>query len=486
MVAPATILVAAAFALSPNRLKWPLWLRAGWAIFVFVVLAALLKLLVGSPLHPAIAAEPGLAFWERLLLACWWFLGARLLIGLVRFIVLLERRPRETQILTDLTAGAVYVAAVLAIVNFVFSVPIGGLVATSGVIAIIVGLALQNTLGDVFSGIAVGLERPYRAGDFVWVEGGIEGQVRLVTWRSTHIMTVENDIAIIPNSVIAKIRLVNHSRPTAMRGTTIEVALDPGVAPERCIGILGDAVHSAGRMLLQTPRPEILCAGVAGDGCVYRLSFWVMDSERLPAATSVLLTEVHRHLRLNGIGLAVRATLNVVRPAMATLAELLEQSDLFGVLDAEDRNKLAEHFTEIRLGKGEVLFREGEKPEALYIIGAGVAEATVTEDGKTRVLRHFREGESLGATGLITGAPFAATATALTRLTVFKLDREALGAALKAQPRLAHGLETLAKSGQAALRRDAATFADTHQAEPEIFLSGLRHLVRLLKSRNTV
>lgn len=72
-------------------------------------------------------------------------------------------------------AGAIAVATLLAIVNFAFEVPIRGLVATSGVIAIVLGLALQSTLSDVFSGIAVGLERPYKAGDLLWVEGGIEG-----------------------------------------------------------------------------------------------------------------------------------------------------------------------------------------------------------------------------------------------------------------------------------------------------------------------
>jgi small-conductance mechanosensitive channel len=83
------------------------------------------------------------------------------------------------------------------------------MLATFGVIAIVLGLALQSTLADVFSRVAVGLERPYKLGDLLWVEGDIEGMVVQVSRKSTQIRTRQNNIAIVPNSVIAKSRLVN-------------------------------------------------------------------------------------------------------------------------------------------------------------------------------------------------------------------------------------------------------------------------------------
>jgi small-conductance mechanosensitive channel len=93
------------------------------------------------------------------------------------------------------------------------------LLATSGVIAIVLGLALQSTLSEVFSGIVVGIERPYQPGDLLWVEGDVEGYVVQVNWRSTHIATAQHNIAIVPNSIIAKSRLVNRSAPTPLRAT---------------------------------------------------------------------------------------------------------------------------------------------------------------------------------------------------------------------------------------------------------------------------
>jgi len=144
-------------------------------------------------------------------------------------------RPRKTQIVSDLLAGAIYVAVALAVINYVFAVPIADLVATSGVVAIVLGLALQSTISDVFSDIAVGLEHAYEPGDLLWVEGGVEGLVLQISWRSTQIATPHDSVAIVPNSIMAKSRLENCSAPTPMRGITVTVSINAGVDPQHCL-----------------------------------------------------------------------------------------------------------------------------------------------------------------------------------------------------------------------------------------------------------
>ncbi len=480
---PMTLAICAVLLIPQKRMKWPIWLRASWSVGIFVVLTLLMCRLIGSPLHPQFdSLQPGIKFWEKLVEASWWLLGARGAIGLMRLIVVLEQRPRETQIISDLAAGAVYIATGLAIVNFVFAVPIGGLLATSGIIAIVLGLALQSTLADVFSGIAVGLERPYRAGDLIWVEGGIEGQVIQFTWRSTQIVTGENNIAIVPNSVIAKAHLVNRSRPTKVRGDTLEVRLDPSIPPERCLEALTAAVRSC-RSLLTTPAPKVACTGLYGDGCIYQLSYSVASSSQLAVANHELLTEIHRHLRFAGIALAVAGTASVLAAAVPTPAELLQQSDLFGVIEKAQRDLLASHFKMIFLHAGETLIQQGARPEALYLMAAGVAEVTIADPTGPRIVHYLKPGESLGALGLITGASYAATATALTALKAYRLDKDDIAAAMITLPELAQGLEALAQRGQAALRDDAAAHDDDKHVQSTVFLSRLRSFIHLLQSR---
>jgi small-conductance mechanosensitive channel len=81
----------------------------------------------------------------------WWMWAAWFLVGFLRAFLIVEHRPRESKLLQELLAGLIYLAAVFAIIAYVLDLPVRGLLATSGVVAIILGLALQSTL-SVFRG----------------------------------------------------------------------------------------------------------------------------------------------------------------------------------------------------------------------------------------------------------------------------------------------------------------------------------------------
>ena len=87
------------------------------------------------------------------------------------------------------------------------------LLATSAVGAVVVGFALQDTLGNFFAGLAIQIEKPFRVGHWIRV-GGREGQVQEVTWRATKLRTKDGQFLIVPNSVISKDAILNYSEPT--------------------------------------------------------------------------------------------------------------------------------------------------------------------------------------------------------------------------------------------------------------------------------
>jgi CRP-like cAMP-binding protein len=201
-------------------------------------------------------------------------------------------------------------------------------------------------------------------------------------------------------------------------------------------------------------------------------------------AQNQLLTAMHRHLRAAGIALSVAGEATVPAAPAPTPAEMLEKSDLFGMIEPAQRDLLASHFETINLQTGETLIRQGAEPDALYVLASGAVEVTVAAPpAPPRTVNHMRPGESLGAIGLITGAKYAATATALTPVKAYRLDKDALAEAIQAQPALVRGLEVLAKRGQAALRRDAAACEQDQHGESEMFLSRLRNLLHVLQSR---
>jgi small-conductance mechanosensitive channel/CRP-like cAMP-binding protein len=428
------------------------WVRLGVKTAVFAAISVTLPFVVGSPLHPHFDAEPGEQVLEQLLEAAWWLMAGRALVGAGRAFVVVENRPRETRLVSDLLAGLVYVCTALAIVNFAFDVPVRGLLATSGIIAIVLGLALQSTMSDVFSGVALGVERPYELGDMVWFEGGIEGRVVLVTWRSTHVQTGDDDIAILPNSVVAKSRLINRSHPTPVRSETVAVVLNSKAPPERCLAILANAAQSC-RHLQAHPAPSVSIGTLAGDGIRYVVSYAVSDSNLIVAARTELLGQIHRHLRFTGIGFAVPGLpAPDVQPAAGPRA-LLEASDHFSALPEKDRDGIAAHLVERTFAPGDVLQQQGNA-RSVFIIGSGTVAITSTIDGEVRRLGTLSPGMFIGLVGLLVGEPYGVVATVLTRCTAYELPGDDLKAIMARYPRLADALVQTAQQIHASLAAD--------------------------------
>ncbi len=476
----ASVLLLVAIVVPRRQQSWPAWLRMAWHLASFAAVTVLVQRSLGSPFAPHFdTLDPDHRLWQQAIEAGWWVLAGRVAAGVARVFIVLKHRPRESRILSDLLGGVITVATGLAVVTFAFSVPIGGLLATSGVVAIVLGLALQSTLSDVFSGIAVGLEKPYAVGDLLWVEGGIEGIVLQVNWRATQIHTFDHNVAIVPNSIIAKARLINRSQPTPRRSYGLDIKVDANAAPAACTAALEAAVLNCGS-ILDDPAPTVLCRDLAGDGLVYRIAFSVATSSMLLGAQSELYRRVHHHLQCAGISLALPGKGRPRRVERPTLVQLLDRSELFSALPDAHRVALAEQFAPLTLAAGDGLLVQGEVPEALLMIAAGTVGVSLPDVAGPRLVNRLGPGETLGAASLVTGSAFTANATALTPLQLYRMDRAGLAAALTADPTLATALEALADRVLQSMRRDPASSETEELAQPGVFLERLRHVFRLL------
>ena len=169
------------------------------------ILAAFLIAHGTSPLPGAGGFPAGaVGAWYRALSVIWWLIAARVIVNLILLVRGRDARSREARLFSELVAAVIYLTAVLIIFNSVLDLPVNGVLATSGVIAIVLGLALQSTLADVFAGIAVGLEKPFHLGDRVSLGSGVEGLIVRISWRSITIQTDGDDLVTMPNSIVAK------------------------------------------------------------------------------------------------------------------------------------------------------------------------------------------------------------------------------------------------------------------------------------------
>lgn len=382
----------------------------------------------------------------------WWLAASWLFAGFFRAVLVFKRQPRETRFLQDIFVGVIYVAAGLAIVANVFDMPVGGLLAASGVIAIVLGLALQSTLGDVFSGIVLNLAKPYQPGDWIILDGGTEGCVIETDWRATHILTPDNDLAIIPNSIIAKARLINASQPMKAHGLTIVIRLEPTVAPSGGRVALQAALLSCNR-ILRTPAPTVAIQSLDAVAIAYEIQFFVSNIEQGPEAQTELFDLVFRHCASAGIRLAppsgspVALAPRVARPGAADVPRrLLDHLAIFAPLSEDERVHLAPKMKRRTHKAGDVLVKQGSVAQALFILSSGVLVAIQSSGAGEEETMRFAPGDSFGEAGLLAGAATMFTIRALTKATVYEIAKIDLAPILKERPAIAAELgEILAR-----------------------------------------
>lgn len=298
-------LLVGAFSFVPGLARIRLQLR--WTGLLLLVCALVLFGGEGtSVLDRTLSQEPPAL--RTAMRVAFWFVGALIGAALLRFVLRqwifpTSGQPRARKLFADLLVGVVYLVAGVGILDAVFGTSLTGLLATSGVVAIVVGLALQNTLSDLFSGLALSIERPFRAGDWIGMAGAEEGQIFEINWRATRLRTRAGDLLVVPNSVLAKSVVVNHDRPSRAHVVGVDVTFAHEVDPELATELL----LAAGRKLavaLQDPAPSVSLLSSGPLGIAYELDLYVADYSSVPEAVSQALREIWREAKQRGVAFA--------------------------------------------------------------------------------------------------------------------------------------------------------------------------------------
>jgi small-conductance mechanosensitive channel/CRP-like cAMP-binding protein len=425
---------------------------------VFVVLTGLM--LAGNvvPYRAGVTLGPeSRRLFVGALEVVWWLAAAWLATGFLRAFVVLQQKPRESKLAQDLLAALIYLVAAFAIIAYVFDLPVKGLLATSGALAIIIGLALQSSLGDVFSGIVLNLERPYRVGDWIILDDAVQGTVIETNWRATHILTGNQDVAIVPNSVIAKSKLVNCSTPTTTHGSSIRVKLEPSLAPAAGRDLLMEVLLGSTH-ILRTPEPAVTIKDVSAEMIDYELWYSVADVSGVGEAQNELFDRVYRAAAAAGARFSPRLAASPERAAPQGEGEsgiadrLLAGMSLFSTLNAEEKAALASQMRRKDYKPGDVIVSAGTVMQSLCIVSDGVLVASEQKDGRLVERGRLTPGIYFGEAGVLTGQPLSGEITALTRAVIYEISKDALVPLLKGRPSMAEELSEALASRQLARR----------------------------------
>ena len=369
----------------------------------------------------------------QILIGCWWVLAARELVSSLALLTALRRSAAENKLLSNIIAASIYICAALAILGFVFEFPIQGLVATSGIIAIVLGLALQSTLADVFSGISLNIERSFQIGDQILLEGGAEGQVIEMNWRSTHLRNSANDLVIVPNSAIAKMRIQNHSGGSRRYNGILTIPIDNRNEPELALETLKQAAMTC-QSILEHPAPSVAAVDFKADRITYEVNFSTASIEAAGDARSQLIGQLYKRARPSGQSDSLES-----RPIFLFLAsELFNHIPLLEPLSSSEKDDLNAKVIRRTFAVGEQLLTQGATLNAVQFVFSGVIEATrQVRDGRELKLGRLGPGDTFGALSLLTGMHTEeATLTALTSGLLLGLYSKDLEPILQSRPEL--------------------------------------------------
>jgi CRP-like cAMP-binding protein len=329
--------------------------------------------------------------------------------------------------------------------------------------ALVIGLALRNVILDIFTGLAINLDRSYQIDDWIEVhhrdfKEPVCGRVVDINWRTTRIEREDAKTVVIPNNLMSMFVTTNYSKPDRLARFEISVPLDFGLPTDRAIRLLlGGVMASIGpRGPVGQPAPSVLVGEVSARGVEYRVRYYIRMGQVPPAtARSNVLKSVLDHLATAGIEPAYpkedvfharmpergrRWESLEARVALLGKVELLAQT-----LERPELTALAGQMAERRFAAGQALIRVGEPGGSMFVLAEGLVEILVApkDGGSARVVAKRQPGEPLGEMSLLTGGRRSATARALTEVIAFEIAREHLEPLLESRPGLAGALSWL-------------------------------------------
>ena len=375
------------------------------------------------------------------------FLATFFIIALVRRFVLeayLEEKRglHIPKYFSQVMGLAVLVSVCLLILWRRYDVTIPGLLTGSGIAAVIIGLAMQDVMSNVISGLALHLGKPFQVGDWLIVDQR-HAEVVEMNWRSTRLCTNDEIYLDVPNNQLAKQTIVNLSYPTRVHAMRLQIGLEYSTPPNQAKDALAQAAAKAPGVLASRP-VKIFTINFGESAITYEVKFWMEDHARYNEIVDAIRTNIWYELqrRQLKIPFPIR-TIQIERPAhhlqregQAAALAALRRLPLLECLDHTQLETLLAHAKLERFGRGEKLIEQGQEGGSMFILLRGQTSVVVERNGEPTRVASLQNGDCFGEMSLLTGEKRSATVIALTDCEVVEIEKEVLGEMLQGRPDL--------------------------------------------------
>jgi small-conductance mechanosensitive channel/CRP-like cAMP-binding protein len=400
----------------------------------------------------------------------------------------LSRRLRRDapRIVRDIAEGVILIVALLIALNAagVEAVP---LVTTSAVLTAILGLSLQDTLGNLFAGLALQAQRPFELGEWIQLDpqGTLVGRVIEMNWRATKLLNVDNQELSVPNGQLARTQILNLSRSGGSYRRVIDVILPYEFPPRRCCEVIERALFGISEVL-PVPAPSVVTHAYLDQGIRYRIFAYVGQFGQRDVVDALIRERLWYALRraripiARGAGIPFGASEADAERDFATRIKAIRQLDFLRDLpDSAIETFAAGAHTEV-FAAGEVVVRQGEVGEELFLCLSGELVVLLrVESGEQRQIARISAGGLFGEFAHVTGDARAATVQAVRVCELAVIGPSAFTSVLSSNPEFAESISQRLAERRAQL--DAAGQAVTPSTRPSVDEQRGKFLRRLLK-----
>jgi small-conductance mechanosensitive channel len=271
-------------------------------------------LVLAGALHIA-ARYAGIGWLIEGLTVAEWLLGTFLMVEaadtLIVDLVMADRlKIHVPALLRQVVIGLVYTGVLLAVLGHVSGMDITPLLATTSVASLVLGLALQQPLSNLFAGLVLHLDRPFQEGDWVLV-GLREGRIEDIGWRSTRLRTLCGDSLILPNNFLMGAEILNFSLPNQHTARLIPVAVSPLVPPDALEGWVREELAGIDGIVHELP-VKVWLSRFEATAHHYTLKVWVVDFSRHDDVESEVMKRIWYRLQQEGVPMVLETVVRLI------------------------------------------------------------------------------------------------------------------------------------------------------------------------------
>lgn len=384
------------------------------------------------------------------------------------------------KIFLDILMGLVYLAIGITVLS------LGGvetveLFQGSAILTLILGLSLQSTLGNLFSGLAIQMQQPFEVGDWIQFDDKRDhiGKVREINWRATTAVTLDEVEVIIPNSKLAELPLTNFTKPERWARRSIYFTCPYAAPPRRVHAVVLAAIRGSWGVL-ETPAASIVTNAFTERGVEYWLRFFTVELDKRDGVDGEVRDRIW--YSLNRAGIAMPISVHDVRMRQVSREseeetagseaqsreKLLRAVPLFAGLPAKSLSQLALASRLAPFLANEAIIRQGDEGSELFVIQSGeVAVSVHANSGPDTEVKRLGPGAFFGEMSLLAGDRRAATVRTTTDCELLVIDKPAMAAVFEAAPELVEVISQIVASRTAATSARLAELPAAVAAEKE-------------------